>query len=168
MVGTGMVSTTRREIPSYPPLWHTACHCKRKTPSLEQVWVEPRAVRKELSEIWKQKSNKPEHVQRVFKGWVPNSATKDMWDRQPLFTRVVFVFTFQAFSIYLKSAQYTARSIKWKSQTKSFEAFLSLFWFIAMNNVINGHVCCIFNSLNKQNMHNMQFGNDFYLIQPSW
>lgn len=79
-----------------------------------------------------------------------------------------FVFRFQAFSSYLKvkRAQYTARS-KWKSQTKSFEAFWGLFRFRAMNNVINGHICCIFNSLYKQNTHNMQSRNNFYLIQPS-
>lgn len=60
------------------------------------------------------------------------------------------IFKFQAFSINL-SAQYMARSIKWKSQTKSLEEFLGLFRFRATTNVINGYICCIFNSLHQQN-----------------
>lgn len=153
MVGTGTVSTTRREIPSYPPPWLTVWHCERRTPSLEQVWVEPRAVWKEPSEIWKQRSS----LSTCRESSKAEYQTLQLGSCKTVshYSHGLFVgFRFQAFSSYLKvkRAQYTARS-KWKSQTKSFEAFGGLFRFRAMNNVINGHICCIFNSLYKHIQH---------------
>lgn len=147
MVGTGMVSTTRWEKPSYPPLWHTSCHSKRKTPWLEPLWVGQHAVQKEPSEIQKQRSYKPEHMRRVTKGWVSNSAAKDMWDQQAQ-TGPCFVFKFQGFSIYLKIKKYTVcckdnKVEVLKHALKHFGPFL----IRATNNVINNHICCYFSSL---------------------
>jgi len=147
-----MVSTVRWEISSYPPPWHTACHHKKQNTftwaALGWATCSPKGALRNLetkaltSLTTCRESSKAKYqtVQLRTCGIVSHNSHS-----------LFFVFKFQAFSIYLKikSAQYTSRSIKWKSQTKSSEAFWGLFWFRSMNNMINGCICCIFNSLYK-------------------
>lgn len=82
-------------------------------------------LQKEPSEAQKQRSNKPEHMQRVIKGWVPESAAKDMWDQQA-HTGPFFVFEFQGFSIYLKTKK--IHSMLQRQQSGSLKTCFEAFW----------------------------------------
>lgn len=74
------------------------------------------------------------------------------------YSRGLFVvFSFQAFSSYLKVKTCTVYSkVKVEVSNQKLWSFWGLFQFRAMNNVINGHICCIFNSLYKHIQHEIR------------
>lgn len=148
MVNIDMVSTTRKEKPSSTPAYSLPLQKENTFTWTVLGWATcsqrnpPKFGNKRLTSLsMHRESSKAEYqaLQLMTRGIISHCPYG-----------LFFIFKLQASTINL-SARYTAKSIKWKSQTKSFEEFLGLFRYSHLSHWSLLWICCIFNSLHQQN-----------------